>query len=304
MYQDLTGMKFGRLTVLREDGRSNDGHVKWLCKCECGNLVSVISRDLRRGQQSCGCYRSIKNKELHKTHGKTNTRLFHIWGGMKARCCNPKSDSYNSYGGRGISVCEEWLNDFECFYDWSMSNGYRDDLTIDRIDFNGNYEPSNCRWATVKQQANNTRSNVYLEHEGKIQTMKMWAEELGIPYQLVRDRHKLSPDMSFEELYRPVQENIKIKYKGKEQDISTWAKELGIPVGTIYNRMYKYGMNKPSKILNKSNERKQTLITYKGKTMNLREWSDELKLPYGLVKNRHFKHPEYTPEQLFAPKKR
>ena len=145
---------------------------------------------------------------------------------------------------------------------------------------------------------------ITLEHEGKIQTMKMWAEELGIPYQLVRDRHKENPSLSFEELFKPAQENIKIKYKGKEQDISTWAKELGIPIGTIYNRIYRYGMNKPNKILNKSNERKQTLITYKGKTMNLREWSDELNLPYSLVKGRHHRHPEYTPEQLFAPKKR
>ena len=297
-------MKFGRLTVLSEDGRSNDGHVKWLCQCECGNTVSVISRDLRRGQQSCGCYRAIKNREMHITHGKTNTRLFHIWGGMKARCNNPNSPNNNNYGGRGILICEEWMNSFECFYEWAIANGYRDDLTIDRIDVNGNYEPSNCRWATVKQQINNTRVNVYLTHNSKTQSMSMWADELGIPYQLVRDRHKLHPNMSFEELFAPVQEEIKLKYNGKEQSISAWSAELGIPLGTIYSRIYRYGIDKVEKLLNKRNNRRVIPITYKGKTMNLREWADELGISYSVLKNRHYKHPEYTPEQLFGPKMR
>lgn len=301
MYQDLTGMKFGRLTVLREDGRSNDGHVKWLCQCECGNVVSVISRDLRGGQQSCGCYRAIKNRKLHETHGKSNTRLFHIWGGMKERCYNLKGKDYKNYGGRGILVCEEWINDFECFYNWAMKSGYKDDLSIDRIDVNGNYEPSNCRWATVKQQINNTRVNVRLTHNGKTQSMSMWADELGVPYQLVRDRHKLHPDMSFEELYAPIQENIKLKYNGKEQTVSEWANELSIPLGTIYNRIYRHGISKVEKILKKGDGRK-TLVTYKSQSKSLKEWSDELGLNYSTIKCRYNKHPEYTPEQLFGPK--
>lgn len=303
MYQDLTGMKFGRLTVLREDGRSNDGHVKWLCQCECGNTVSVISRDLRGGQQSCGCYRAIKSRETHRTHGKSNTRLYRIWRGMRSRCRDGKSPGYKNYGGRGIRICDEWYDDFQTFYLWANSNGYRDNLSIDRINVNGHYEPSNCRWATQKQQANNTRVNVYLTHNGKVQTMRMWADELGIPYQLVRDRHKVNPNMSFDELYAPVQENIKLKYKGKEQDISAWANELGVPLGTIYNRIYRYGISNVEKILMKGDKRK-TLVTYKGQRKSLKEWADELGLNYSTIKCRYNKHPEYTPEQLFGPKMR
>lgn len=301
MYQDLTGMKFGRLTVLREDGRSNDGHVKWLCQCECGNTVSVISRDLKRGQQSCGCYRAIKNREMRVTHGKSNTRLYKIWRGMRDRCHNCKNHDYKNYGGRGIKICDEWYDDFQTFYSWAINNGYCDELSIDRINVNGHYEPSNCRWVTQKQQANNTRVNVYLTHNGKTQSMKMWAEELRVPYQLVRDRHKLHPNMSFEELYAPIQQDTKLEYKGKEQSISEWAVELDIPLGTLYNRIYRYGIANIEKILKKGDGRK-TLIIYKGQSKSLKEWADDLGLNYNTIKCRYNKHPEYTPEQLFGPK--
>ena len=251
-FKDLTGMKFGRLTVIKEDGKAKDGHRKWLCKCECGNLVSVRGNDLTgaNGTRSCGCLRSIVPKEKQTTHGKTNSRIYKIWGNMKARCYNSNNAAYRNYGGRGIKVCDEWLNSFEAFDSWAMANGYSDDLTIDRVDNNGNYEPSNCRWATVKEQSNNTRVNVYYTHDGKTQSMKMWAEELGYDYALIRDRHKLHPDISFEELFVPKNKCIVITYNGKTQNIRAWANELQIPFNTIYSRYYRYGIEHPEQLFN------------------------------------------------------
>ena len=113
------------------------------------------------------------------THGQRNTRLYHIWTSMKQRCCNPNHKYYNLYGGRGISVCEEWLN-FEPFYEWAKASGYNDKLTIDRKDNDKGYSPDNCRWTTQKVQCNNRRNNVLLTCNGKTQTLTQWSEELGI----------------------------------------------------------------------------------------------------------------------------
>lgn len=177
--KDLTGQKFGRLTALHYLNNYHKKGVWWLCVCECGNLVEVRNCNLTSGNtKSCGCFRHTK---LMK-HGLYQTRLYHIWLNMKNRCCNYKHESYKNYGGRGIKVCSEWKDDFMGFYNWAMSNGYNDKLSIDRIDNDGNYSPNNCRWTTIKQQANNRRTNVYLTYNGKTQTMKQWADELGANY--------------------------------------------------------------------------------------------------------------------------
>lgn len=167
---DLAGRKFGRLTAIEKVGKQN-GHITWRCKCDCGNEAVVQGTALKNGYtQSCGClwkeavseYRHGDRRrkavgKAHTTHGMSNKRIYRIWQAMRNRCGNPNKPDYKYYGGRGISVCEEWKNSFEPFYKWAMSNGYNDTLTIDRIDVNGNYEPNNCRWVTMAEQNKNKR---------------------------------------------------------------------------------------------------------------------------------------------------
>lgn len=156
--RDLKGYKFGQLTVLREGTRDKgNGERTWLCKCDCGKFKNVRGSHLKSGAtKSCGCLIKMKSGAKPK-HGLCKSRTYRIWHCMKQRCYDPKHKSYPDYGGRGITVCAEWLNDPLAFHSWAITHGYSDDLSIDRINVDGNYEPSNCRWATTKEQRANRR---------------------------------------------------------------------------------------------------------------------------------------------------
>lgn len=203
---DLTNIRVGRLTVLCEEGKDKSGHYLWRCRCDCGKEKVVSSSHLRNGAvQSCGCLhieRTIRfNKETKVRHGKRNTRLYAIWAGMKRRTMAESSPKYNDYGGRNITMCEEWRTDFASFYEWAMTHGYQDGLSIDRADNDGPYSPENCRWVTMKTQGNNRRGNRIIEYKGEKKTLSQWAEQLGIPKARIYKRAE--NDLPVEELLYP-----------------------------------------------------------------------------------------------------
>lgn len=186
-YRELIGKKFGKLTIVDvktkqlyyPNGSKNGLDVEYVCQCECGNTTLVKRYRLLEGKtMSCGCLRKELSKKRKTKHGLCYTRLNRIYNEMKNRCLCKTSDKYKYYGGRGISICEDWKNDFRSFYDWALENGYSDKLTIDRINNDGNYEPSNCRWATRCQQSQNTRRT--RNYKGKC--LSEWWRYFNMPY--------------------------------------------------------------------------------------------------------------------------
>lgn len=192
-FKDLTGMKFGRLTVIERTAdridRKGKHHVMWKCLCSCGK-VKDLSRDslLSKKIRSCGCLRAEKTKERRFKHGLRNTPLYQTWSNIKTRCYNPKKDTYKYYGEKGIVMCSEWKKDFMNFYTWSLKNGYKEGLTIDRINSNGNYEPSNCRWITISQQQNNKLNNHIVTYKESTHTLAEWSNILSIDYKVLHRR--------------------------------------------------------------------------------------------------------------------
>jgi len=185
--KELTGQRFGKLMVVGpSELRSKSGSIQWECQCDCGTKKLYSSYQLlRRSVVSCGCWR----KERLTTHGKKHTRIYGIWGNMKNRCCNKNNPQYKDYGGRKIYVCGEWQNSFETFYDWSMENGYADNLCIDRIDNNDSYSPDNCRWTNNYVQANNKRNTVFVTINGETHSLHEWCIIKNKNYGTVYSRH-------------------------------------------------------------------------------------------------------------------
>jgi len=189
---DLTGRRFGRLVVLHDTGERKNGEVVWHCLCDCGNEVDVRSNSLASGYTtSCGCYQRERVAEANTVHGMAQRGkqhpMYNTWARMIQRCENPNNKPYKYYGGRGITVCEEWHNS-AIFIDWALANGWQKGLTLDRIDNDGNYEPSNCHWVTRKEQARNRRSNRRITFNGKTQALAQWAEEVNVKDKILWDR--------------------------------------------------------------------------------------------------------------------
>ena len=193
--EDYIGKKFNKLTVLEIDHRDKYGTAFAKCKCDCGNVCIATISGLRKGNnKSCGCMlkqvrRDIaKNRKDQTVHGGAHTRLYRIWHGMRVRCHAKGKRDGKHYADRGITICREWDESFEVFRDWALANGCRDDLSIDRIDVNGNYEPNNCRWATSVEQGRNRRNTLYVEYNGKRVTLKEVCEIEDVPYSTVWKR--------------------------------------------------------------------------------------------------------------------
>lgn len=189
-FEDLTGKKFGRLTVIRflQPQEREDSRRPWLCQCKCGNICQVEGNKLRSGHtQSCGCIINEKIGNLNKKYQYSNKRLYSVYSQMIERCTDESNAKYKNYGGRGITVCEEWRENYDNFAEWAFNSGYDakakyNQCTLDRIDVNKGYSPDNCRWVSVTVQQNNRRNNVFVEHNGEKHTIAEWSRIFGVTY--------------------------------------------------------------------------------------------------------------------------
>lgn len=198
--KDLVGKKFGRLTVIEQHGftEKNEHGSKqaiWYCKCDCGNYCEIPSGTLtrKRNNHSCGCLAKEHLKDMAKgniTHGMSNTGLYRSYKAMMSRCYRKKDIHYNAYGKRGIVVCKEWKDNSKAFIEWGLSNGWREHLTLERIDVNGNYEPSNCKWIPMKDQYDNKRQNVMITFNGETHNATYWGRKFNINPQAIRWRYR------------------------------------------------------------------------------------------------------------------
>lgn len=209
-FQDLTGQRYGNLTVVILAWKDHKGS-HWLCRCDCGNEKVIRPDALKSGRtKSCGCLIKKVQRERNTTHGLHKSRIYQCYYAMRERCLNPNEHRYSDYGGRGITICDEWLgeNGFQNFHAWAMGNGYTDELTLDRIDVNGNYCPENCRWATRAQQSDNTRRTKRHTYNGETHTLREWSEITGLPLSTLRSRDAVGWD-SARLLSTPVQKQCR-----------------------------------------------------------------------------------------------
>lgn len=193
---DLTGQRFGRLVALKYEGRTKSYQSRWLVLCDCGNQTIVLAGALKsKKTQSCGCLQRERTSKAKTTHGlyhdqnRRRSKLNRVWCTMKERCQNPNSKSFKDYGGRGITICDEWQK-YQPFFVWAMLHGYQEGLQIERMNNDGNYEPDNCRWATKKEQGKNKRNNITISFNGKTQILREWADELQVDRRLLEARVK------------------------------------------------------------------------------------------------------------------
>lgn len=264
--EDLTGKQFGKWIVLKQTDdyiQPSNGkhHAMWLCKCSCkyGTITAVQGKHLKNGKSTKCVYCSreekimlleYKNKQNKKNIiiseeelkiKKQKKRLHSIWGNMKDRCFNKNSDRYYRYGGRGVSICDEWMI-FDNFYNWALNNGYQDNLTIDRVNNDGNYTPDNCRWADNITQANNKSNNNVLTYNGESHTLREWSRLIGIDSRTIFKRINRDGWTLEDALNKPIRKVKKgndalIEFNNKKHNLSNWSKLLNIPRETLKSRL-------------------------------------------------------------------
>lgn len=258
------GSKYGKWEVMKFIGKDKWGRPRYLCKCECGTVSDKDGYDLVNGRAT-NCRKCQNHFHIH---GLTNSRLFSIWGNMKQRCLNPKNPRYSIYGGRGISICDEWKNNFQAFYDWAIKNGYKENLTIDRIDNNGNYCPENCHWANITTQLQNRSITRIIEYNNKQYFIDEFCKVFGLNEQKVRQRINRYGYTDAEDLLNPNhlgrhKSNILVTLNGKTKSLPEWGKIFGFNRHTLYNRVYRYGYTPEQALFTplKNNKKTNTSLT-------------------------------------------
>lgn len=282
-HSKLVGMRRGRFVVLPE-AESRNGKRYYKCLCDCGNIFYISSSYIHnKSVVSCGCRRREVGRETG-THHMTNTRIYNEWCGIKRRCYCKSDPQYSNYGGRGISMCREWKNDFLQFYEWAMANSYDDSLSIDRIDVNGDYEPSNCRWTTQKIQANNTRTNVYVEYNGERLTLHQVYDKYsknGVSYGLFHVRYR-TKGWDIDRALTEPPNGVKVTIGGETHSIAKWADINGLKPGTIYARIEK-GWSLEDAV---SRPLRCILVEFNGETHSINEWAIITGLKAGTLYDR------------------
>ena len=239
---EMIGRRFGKLTVLAlSEEQGGRGQLKFLCRCDCGRTKIIFGESLRSLKTtSCGCEARRRASEVNKTHGGSKERLYHVWQGMKNRCENKNFSEYKNYGGRGIKVCEEW-HDYAKFKEFMLSEGYdprapRGQYTLERIDVNGNYEPSNCTVISSAMQAFNRTDNKKVTFQGETQTVAEWSKELGIPADVIYARlHRGVTDE--EALTTPLRKTRQYIVGDETHTCKEWAEILQMPWSTLRNKL-------------------------------------------------------------------
>lgn len=249
---DMIGRRYGRLVVKEIDHFKLDknGYKKYYlkCKCDCGNEKVVIAYSLTQGLTvSCGCYNKEKTSEIFKSHGMSKTRIYHIFCDMHRRCEDEHRKAYARYGGRGITVCDEWSGDngFNNFYQWSINNGYTEELTIDRIDNDKGYSPNNCRWVDYQTQANNSSWNRHIEYNGEIHTLAEWGRLTNITPHCIGHRIKsgwsIPQALGYEDHKTPKKDEVLYTINGETHNIREWCRIRNISVDTVrYRRAHEW----------------------------------------------------------------
>lgn len=298
-FKNIAGKKFGRLLVTKYAGRDYRGRSYWECLCDCGKTTVIMAANINQGRTlSCSCLARDLASKRAKTHGKRHTRLYRIWSLMRDRCYNQNTPCYSDYGGRGISVCEAWRtpDSFETFYNWAMANGYRDDLTLDRFpNGRGDYEPSNCRWATPKEQARNRRSTSAVKAFGETKSYAAWEEDS----RCVVDQWALckrvangwDPEAA---MTTPANgatpDTSPVSAFGETKSIMAWSRDPRCATSgrNLYNRIRDLGWDAEKAITTPDKEFNTVLVTAFGETKSISEWSRDsrCKTTYAGLKKR------------------